>query len=106
MDRQEFDRLVFEKLSAINPTSIKFMDESGDAVTIEVISDDFIGVSLLKRINRVFELLASLVKAVDFNVDFVILTVNEKEKGLNEQNSKSPDIQDKNSGQAAKHSSL
>jgi stress-induced morphogen len=87
MDRQEFDRLVFEKLSAINPTSIKFMDESGDAVTIEVISDDFIGVSLLKRINRVFELLASLIKAVDFNVDFVILTVNEKEKGLNEQNS-------------------
>jgi hypothetical protein len=106
MDRQEFDRLVFEKLSAINPTSIKFMDESGDAVTIEVISDDFIGVSLLKRINRVFELLASLVKAVDFKVDFVKLTVKEKEKGLNEQNSKSPDIQDKNSGQAAKHSSL
>jgi len=90
MDRQEFDRLVFEKLSAINPTSIKFMDESGDAVTIEVISDDFIGVSLLKRINRVFELLASLIKAVDFN----------------EQNSKPPHIQDKNSGQAAKHSSL
>ena len=106
MDRQEFDRLVFEKLSVINPTSIKFMDESGDAVTIEVISDDFIGVSLLKRINKVFELLASLIKAVDFNVDFVTLTVNEKEKGLNEQNSKSPHIQDKNSGQSAKHSSL
>ena len=82
MDRQEFNRLVFEKLALLNPNSINFLDESEDSLTIEIVSNDFIGLSVLKRINKVFEILSSAIEAVDFSVDFVTLTVNEKENGL------------------------
>lgn len=101
MDRQEFNRLVFEKLSILNPNSISFLNESEDSVTIEIISNDFTGLSILKRINKVFEILASAIESVEFNVDFVTLTVSEKENGSDDQESKLTQSASKNSGYAA-----
>lgn len=100
MDRQEFNRLVFEKLAVLNPSSISFLEDSHDALTIEVISNEFVGVSVLKRVNRVFELLASTIQSVDFHVDFITLTVKEKENGSDQQGKESYKP-DKRSGYAA-----
>lgn len=104
MDRQEFNRLVFEKLSALNPSSINFVEKSEDALTIEVVSNDFVGISVLKRINKVFDLLSSTIELVDFHVDFITLTVNEKENGSDEQMSETNNTANKKSGYAAHQS--
>jgi len=104
MDRQEFNRLVFKKLSILNPNSITFSNESEDSLTIEIVSNDFIGLSVLKRINKIFEILASAVESVDFNVDFVALTVSEKENASDDQESKLTQSAAKNSGYAAHQS--
>jgi stress-induced morphogen len=104
MDRQEFNRLVFEKLALLNPNSINFLDESEDSLTIEIVSNDFIGLSVLKRINKVFEILSSSIETVDFSVDFVTLTVNEKENGSDDQSNTVYQSNSKNSGYAAQES--
>lgn len=101
MDRQEFDRLVFKKLSLLNPNSIAFLDQSEDALTIEIVSNDFVGLSVLKRINKLFDILSSAISEMDFHVDFVALTVNEKENGSDEQSNTPYQSKNKNSGYAA-----
>lgn len=85
MDRQEFNRLVFKKLSNLNPSSLTLLDESEDSVTIEVISNNFMGLSILKRINKVYEHISNEIQAVDFNVDFITLTEQEKQNSSDEQ---------------------
>lgn len=104
MDRQEFNRLVFEKLSVLAPHSIIFLNESDDALTIEVISNHFVDMSILTRVNKVFGLLSSTIESVDFNVDFITLTVNEKENGLGEQAIESNKATNKKPGFAAHQS--
>lgn len=104
MDRQEFSRLVFEKLSVLNPNSLNLLDEAENSVTIEVVSNSFVGLSVLKRINKVYELISNEIQAVDFNVDFVTLTVNEKENDSDEQSNNSQRSVGKTSGYAAQQS--
>jgi len=85
MDRPNFRKLVFEKLASLNLNSLQLIDESTDALTLEVVSDTFIGVSALKRIDTVFSLISTLIEKIDFHVDIIALTVNEKQSGHNEQ---------------------
>lgn len=101
MDRQEFNRLVFEKLSSLNPKSLVLLDEVEDSVTIEVVSNSFTSLSVLKRINKVYELISNEILAVDFNVDFITLTEQEKLNNLDDQFSNSSNSTLKNTGYAA-----
>lgn len=101
MDRQEFSRLVFVKLATLNPHSITFTEETSDSMTIEIISNEFKGLSVLKRINKAFSLLSNEIQTVEFNVDFVTLTVNEKESDADEQSDDSQTLLRKPSGLAA-----
>ena len=79
MDRQKFSRLVLEKLSPLNPNSVTCLDEGDDTVTIEVVSDEFRGESLLKRIKKVYSLIESCVQKADWHVSISPLTLEEKE---------------------------
>ena len=101
MDRQEFNRLVFEKLSVLNPDSLFFLDESDDSVTIEIVSNSFVGLTVLKRINKAYELISKEIQEVDLSVDFITLTVNEKENGHDEQLNNPQSSNDKSTGYAA-----
>lgn len=85
MDRQEFIKLVFEKFLILNPNSLNIFNESEDSITIEIVSNNFVGLSVLKRINKVYKLISKEIETVDFNVNFVTLTVNEKESNSDEQ---------------------
>ena len=104
MDRQKFSRLVFEKLSILNPISLNLIDESDESLTIEIISNNFVGLSALKRINKVYQILANDIQAVDFHVDFITLTENESKNGSDEQKEKSKNTRKVISGYAAQSS--
>ncbi len=101
MDRQEFSRLVFEKLSVLNPNSLNLLNEQEESITIEVISNDFKGLSILKRINKVYDLISNEIEQISMSVDIVALTQNEKVNGDDEQISRAEVTSSTDTGYAA-----
>ena len=79
MDRQEFSRLVSEKLSGLNPDSLKYLDEGDESMAVEIVSEEFRGKSMLTRIKQVYFLIQSCVEQADFHVNITPLTLEEKD---------------------------
>lgn len=101
MDRQEFNRLINDKLSSLNASSITVSEVSGSSLSLEIVSNEFIGFTVLKRIERIYELISSVIEQADFHVEIIALTVNEKSNGKNEQSENSSNDQKRSTGYAA-----
>lgn len=101
MDRQEFNRLINDKISSLNASSITISEVNEGSLSLEVVSNEFIGFTVLKRIEKIYELIISVVEQADFHIEIIALTVNEKFNGKNEQSENSNNDQKRSTGYAA-----
>lgn len=86
MDKDRIRRIINNVVSEANLGSTEIYFEEDDALRIEVVSEKFKGVRLLKRINMLSELFLDLAttELAEYHLIFNPLTFNEKLNGVSE----------------------
>jgi stress-induced morphogen len=86
MDQSQISRIINETLKGLENKSSEIFFEEDDTIRVVVVSNAFIGVRLLKRIETLSQLFAqvSANDLFDYHMIFNPLTVNEKEFGVSE----------------------
>lgn len=97
MDAQQILNLLNDSLSDLG-ADVTVFNENEDILRIEVISPQFKGIKLYERINLVTERILSLSQNELSEYEIVVnpLTKNEKEFGVSETESTSPELNKKN----------
>lgn len=86
MDQDKISRVVNETLKGLEHKSCELFFEEDDAIRIVVVSNQFVGVRLMKRLDTLTQLFSnvSATDLFDFHLIFNPLTVNEKEFGVSQ----------------------
>lgn len=86
MDQNKISRIIKETLKGFEHKSSEIFFEENDVVRIVVVSNIFMGVRLLKRLDTLTEMFknVSAEELLDYHLIFNPLTINEKELGISE----------------------
>lgn len=86
MDQNKISRIVNETLKGLEHKSCEILFEENDVIRIVVVSNLFVGVRLMKRLDTLTNLFnkVSAEEFFDYHLIFNPLTVNEKEFGMSE----------------------
>lgn len=86
MDQSQISRVIKETLIGLDHKSSEIFFEEDDVIRIVVVSNTFVGVRLMKRLDTLTQLFnqVSATELFDYHLIFNPLTVNEKEFGLSE----------------------
>lgn len=86
MDHKQIQSLVESSLTGINVNGLTLNFEDDSVIRVEVVSNDFVGVRLLKRIDLISKKLTNLStnELFDYQLVYNPLTSNEKLHGISE----------------------
>lgn len=86
MDQNKISRIIKETLGGFEHKSSEIFFEEDDVIRILVVSNLFIGVRLMKRLDTLTQLFNKLsaTELFDYHLIFNPLTINEKELGVSE----------------------
>jgi len=86
MDKNKISGIIENALSSISYKELTIALEENDVVNIEIVSNEFKGIRLLKRIARVSDLCkdASMNELQNLDLVFIPVTENEKKLGISE----------------------
>ncbi len=86
MDKNKISGIIEKAISSISYEELSIVLDENDVVNIEIVSNEFKGVRLLKRIARVSDLCKdiNMNELQDFDLVFIPITENEKKLGISE----------------------
>lgn len=86
MDKNQISRNIEETLKALEHKSFEILFEEENSIRIVVVSNEFIGLRLMKRLEMLSKLFSDLSThdLFDYHLIFNPLTSNEKELGISE----------------------
>jgi len=80
MDRQELNRLILERLSSLNADSVELTEDDNrneDSYILKVVSKEFAGVSVLKRIRMIYPMIESILLENEIHLEINPLSIKE-----------------------------
>lgn len=86
MDKNKISRIIEDALSAVSYKELTVSLEENDVINVEIVSNEFKGIRLLKRISRLSDLCksVSMNELNDLDLVFIPVTENEKKLGISE----------------------
>lgn len=86
MDKSQISRIIEENLKGLEHKSLEVLFEEEDSIRIVVVSDEFIGLRLMKRLEMLSQLFNHLSAndLFDYHLIFNPLTSKESELGVSE----------------------